>query len=102
MPMPSADPDAAAVFFQQAVGGMPENLAAAYIRVFLGVRLNCAQCHDHPLSDWKQKDFWGVAAFFNMPQPTRSRESPPRKSRQCRRRRRSHCRCRRSSDGRRL
>src|SRR5262245_9502946 len=67
-PMP-ADPDADAAFFQMAVGGMPENLASAYTRVFLGVRLNCAQCHDHPFTNWKQQDFWGMAAFFNSPQP---------------------------------
>ncbi len=62
---PSPDSDAAAAVFQQAVGPMPENLASAYVRVFLGVRLNCAQCHDHPFTDWKRKDFWGVAAFFS-------------------------------------
>jgi hypothetical protein len=64
-PMPPADPDAAAALFQQAVGPMPENLASAYVRVFLGVRINCAQCHDHPLADWKRSDFWGVAAMFS-------------------------------------
>ena len=63
-PPASADPDAAAAVFQQAVGPMPENLASAYVRGFLGVRLNCAQCHDHPFTDWKRNDFWGVAAFF--------------------------------------
>jgi hypothetical protein len=35
-------------------------------RYFLGVRLSCAQCHDHPLVKWKQQDFWGVAAFFTQ------------------------------------
>lgn len=58
------DPDAAAALFQQAVGATPENLAGAYVRVFLGVRLNCAQCHDHPLAAWKRTDFWGIAAFL--------------------------------------
>lgn len=33
-------------------------------RYFLGIRLNCAQCHDHPFAEWKQKDYWGMAAFF--------------------------------------
>lgn len=33
-------------------------------RYFLGVRLNCAQCHDHPIVEWKQQDYWGMAAFF--------------------------------------
>lgn len=42
----------------------PENLAAAASRAFLGLRLECAQCHDHPFADWKQEDFWATAAFF--------------------------------------
>lgn len=33
-------------------------------RYFLGVRLSCAQCHDHPFVKWKQEEFWGMAAFF--------------------------------------
>jgi hypothetical protein len=64
-----------------ASGTMEENPAVTYLiegrfplgvtdltdlssRYFLGVRLNCAQCHDHPFVEWKQKDYWGMAAFF--------------------------------------
>jgi len=43
----------------------PENLAAATARSFLGVRLECAQCHDHPFDVWKQRQFWSFAAFFS-------------------------------------
>ena len=60
----AADLDSLAGVFQQAVGATPENLTGAFTRVLLGVRLNCAQCHDHPFTDWKQRDFWGLAAFF--------------------------------------
>ncbi len=28
------------------------------------MRLECAQCHDHPFEPWTQEDFWGFAAFF--------------------------------------
>ncbi|MDA1230466.1 MAG: DUF1549 and DUF1553 domain-containing protein, partial [Planctomycetota bacterium] len=42
----------------------PENLAAATSRMFLGIRIECAQCHDHPFDSWKRKDFWGYATFF--------------------------------------
>ncbi|MFO1094294.1 MAG: DUF1549 and DUF1553 domain-containing protein [Planctomycetaceae bacterium] len=42
----------------------PENLAAATSRMFLGVRLECAQCHDHPFDHWTRRDFWGYSAFF--------------------------------------
>jgi RNA polymerase sigma factor (sigma-70 family) len=43
----------------------PENLAASTARLFLGVRLECAQCHDHPFADWKRDQFWSYAAFFS-------------------------------------
>jgi hypothetical protein len=42
----------------------PENLAAGTARIFLGVRIECAQCHDHPFDDWKREQFWSYAAFF--------------------------------------
>jgi hypothetical protein len=42
----------------------PENLAAGTARVFLGVSVECAQCHNHPFADWKREQFWGLAAFF--------------------------------------
>lgn len=35
-------------------------------RVFLGVNLECAQCHDHPqIEDYKQKDYYGLSAFLS-------------------------------------
>jgi hypothetical protein len=42
----------------------PENLAASTARVFLGVSVECAQCHNHPFAEWKREQFWGYAAFF--------------------------------------
>lgn len=42
----------------------PENLTAAAARIFLGTQIQCAQCHDHPFSSWRQEDFYGLAAFF--------------------------------------
>lgn len=42
----------------------PENLAAATTRVFLGVQIECAQCHDHPFAKWTREQFWNQAAFF--------------------------------------
>jgi hypothetical protein len=35
-------------------------------RYFLGVQMNCAQCHNHPFAAWKQSDYWGMAAFFTQ------------------------------------
>lgn len=49
----------------------PEKLAASTARIFLGLQIDCAQCHDHPFDHWKQADFWGYAAFFaQLQQPT--------------------------------
>ncbi len=52
-------------------------------RVFLGVQLQCAQCHNHPFTDWKQKEYWGMAQFFmktkltvNPQQAAKKGESP--------------------------
>src|SRR5262249_43062109 len=33
-------------------------------QVFLGTRMQCAQCHHHPYEKWGQDDYWGLAAFF--------------------------------------
>lgn len=41
-------------------------------RYFLGVQLNCAQCHNHPFASWKERDYWGLASFFTQIQRTKS------------------------------
>ena len=48
----------------------PDRLAARVSRAFLGIRLEYAQCHDHPFQPWKQADFHGLAAFFGRSTPT--------------------------------
>ncbi|MCZ2340404.1 MAG: DUF1549 and DUF1553 domain-containing protein [Bacteroidales bacterium] len=45
----------------------PENLAASAARAFLGVNLDCAQCHNHPFAKWTRDQFWETAAFFARP-----------------------------------
>lgn len=42
---------------------MPLDNFANTARVFLGTRIECAQCHDHPFDKWKQMDFYQMAAF---------------------------------------
>ena len=43
----------------------PENLAASTSRLFLGIKLECAQCHDDRSGgSWSQEQFWAFAAFF--------------------------------------
>jgi hypothetical protein len=52
------------LLFYSAVKLDPDQLASRTARVFLGMRLECAQCHDHPFEPWSQRDFWSFAAFF--------------------------------------
>lgn len=42
---------------------MPEDNMANTVRIFLGTRLECAQCHDHPFDKWKQREFFEMVAF---------------------------------------
>ncbi len=41
-----------------------ETLIAEDVRVFMGRRLDCAQCHNHPYDTWSQDQFWGLASFY--------------------------------------
>ena len=38
--------------------------AAEASRIFLGIQIQCAQCHDHPNDVWKRKQFHEFAAYF--------------------------------------
>lgn len=44
--------------------GMPLDNLANTLAVFLGTDVACAQCHDHPFSDWTQHQFYEMASFF--------------------------------------
>ncbi len=44
----------------------PKILAGNIGQVYLGLQIQCAECHDHPFSAWKQTDFWNLAAFFGQ------------------------------------
>lgn len=50
--------------YYQANEVRPDQLAASVSRVFLGVKLECAQCHDHPFAPHTKEQFWQLAAFF--------------------------------------
>lgn len=42
---------------------MPLDHLANSVKTFMGMSLECAQCHDHPYEDWTQQDFYKLAAF---------------------------------------
>ena len=66
--------DTGPALFYTSLELQPEKLAAATARIFLGLQIECAQCHNHPFDRWKQEDFWGYAAFFarlKQPRPER-------------------------------
>ena len=46
------------------VNRKPEDLAEAATHAFLGTRIQCAKCHNHPLERFTQDDYYGMAAFF--------------------------------------
>jgi hypothetical protein len=43
----------------------PENSVETTAQLFLGVRIQCAKCHNHPFERWTQDDYYGFAAFFS-------------------------------------
>ncbi|MCG6158159.1 DUF1549 domain-containing protein [Rubinisphaera margarita] len=42
----------------------PKVLAADYSQLFLGVRMQCAECHNHPFDRWTMDDYYGFVSFF--------------------------------------
>jgi hypothetical protein len=42
----------------------PDDIATETSRLFLGIQLQCANCHDHPTDSWKREQFHSLAAFF--------------------------------------
>jgi len=70
--------DAMAFELITATGDMDKNGATVYAmsnrgvdkmtdsigKLFLGVQIQCAQCHNHPFTHWKQTEYWGLAQFF--------------------------------------
>ncbi len=51
-------------FYNISFDSNPPDHAVNVSQVFLGVRIECAKCHNHPWEKWTQDDFYGFAAFF--------------------------------------
>src|SRR5690606_33371657 len=44
----------------------PKDQLEDVAQLFLGVRMQCAQCHHHPFERWSQEDYYALAAFFTQ------------------------------------
>src|SRR5215813_985390 len=52
------------------------NATAKTAKVFMGLQVQCTQCHNHPFNEWKQNQFWELNAFFRQTKAVR--EGPRR------------------------
>lgn len=59
----AAQPNAAANYY--VVSRDPLDVTSATSQVFMGVRIECARCHNHPFEKWTQDDYYALAAFFS-------------------------------------
>lgn len=55
----------------------PSAMGAFVSRIFLGIRMDCAQCHHHPNEKWGQEDYYSLAAFFGSVKHKGQGISPP-------------------------
>ncbi len=55
-------------------GGQAPEIAAEASRIFLGIQIQCANCHDHPTDKWTRRQFHELAAFFPRIQVRRGRD----------------------------
>src|SRR4051812_12659827 len=68
-----------ATAIQLAQDGRTEETTAEVSRIFLGIQIQCCQCHDHPYDRWKREQFHELAAFFPRV-AVRPLQSPTRRS----------------------
>ncbi|MEX2558531.1 MAG: DUF1549 and DUF1553 domain-containing protein, partial [Pirellulales bacterium] len=55
----------------------PDEITTSVSQLFLGIRLECAKCHQHPFEVWGQKDFYSLAAYFAQIDRKGTGLSPP-------------------------
>ncbi|MFN9639100.1 MAG: DUF1549 domain-containing protein [Pirellula sp.] len=74
---PTRAEDRGAVWYLHSRQNKHQEIAEAVSKDFFGVRIDCAQCHDHPLaSEIEQKHYWGLVAFFNRSSNADSADGP--------------------------
>lgn len=70
-------PESAAVGYYRRDRGMPLDNIANTMRIFLGSRMECAQCHDDPFGSTERRDFYQLAAFTHGQEPYRQNLMEP-------------------------
>lgn len=74
---PSSRETKGAVHYLYSRNNNYQAMAEAVAPAFLGVQVNCAQCHNHPLApEIKQKHYWGLVAFFNRSKNMQADDGP--------------------------
>ena len=51
-------------------------------RLFMGLQVQCTQCHNHPFNDWQQSQFWQFNSFFRQMRRVNHRKYDPKSGRQ--------------------
>lgn len=74
---PNSKEDRGLVWFLYERNDKPQEIAEAVAPAFFGVRIECAQCHDHMIADEiEQAHYWGLVAFFNRSKNVKSKWGP--------------------------
>ncbi len=74
---PESDADRGAVWFLYERDNNHQAIAESIAPAFFGLRIECAQCHDHMMADEiKQRDYWGLVAFFNRGKNEQTQRGP--------------------------
>lgn len=74
---PTSEKQHGATWYLYARMNKPQDIAEAVSKDLFGVRIDCAQCHDHPLADEiEQRHYWGLVAFFNRSKNADSPKGP--------------------------
>jgi hypothetical protein len=74
---PESDDQAGAVWFLYERNDNAQAIAEAVAPAFFGIRIDCAQCHDHMIaSEIHQQHYWGLVAFFNRSKNQKTQVGP--------------------------
>ena len=76
----STDSNGAANFLVAHLNNQAVPATAVTARLFLGLQVQCTQCHDHPFNNWKQNQFWELNSFFKQTAVARKKTKPGKRS----------------------